>query len=807
MASKTLTAKVSFDTSSAEAKLKRLNNLINNINKAVTSGAKGSKLESSLAKQVIQAEKVKQATLKTGLAQQKVNEATVKTQLAEQRLALQTERTKAGIERIKATQEKCANSAKTIETSIKNWATGARSTNSVLGSVWQKLRGIAATYLGIMGMKAMVSTSDTITGTQNKLNNLNGGNTDLTQNQMDKMYASANKVRMEYTDMASNASKAMTLAGDAFQGNIDNAIRFQEIMAETYALGGASDAEKSSSMYQMIQALGAGTLAGDELRSVREGAPLAYQAIEKYVQGVMAQSDATKDYASKSLKDIAADGLVTSEMVVAAVMNAGSQIDKQFDKTAMTFGQAWTRIKNAAIKAFEPISNMLNKMLNDAAKNGAFEKIENAFWKLSQVLQVIFQKIYEAVCWIVDNWNWLKHVIIGALILMISYYLLKLGVAIYCTTQEIIQWVLLNSQMLVTLGTIAIIIAAVLALLYVFILWKIGAIDTCQAIVSALLIVGIAVALIGLLIGNWIVVIIGLVIAAIGLIVQYLDYFLAILYSVVSVIWNLIVTLVIKIIKDAVLPLTTAWDNFANFFGNLFNDPIAAIIRCFENLADCVLSILQTIANGIDAIFGSNLASAVQGWREGLSSKADELVEKYGNGTYEEKSNATDKVEEILNSVQNSLLWDTSDAWNTGMEHGASAKEWLSGLGSGLQTGFDDILGLNFDEMMGGFANANDDAYNVGNAYSAPNYEDLLGDIADNTGSMADSMELTQEDLEYLRRIADMEWKKEFTTASITVDMSNYNTISGENDLDGIVEKLADKLYDEMNAVANGVYE
>ena len=51
-----------------------------------------------------------------------------------------------------------------------------------------------------------------------------------------------------------------------------------------------------------------------------------------------------------------------------------------------------------------------------------------------------------------------------------------------------------------------------------------------------------------------------------------------------------------------------------------------------------------------------------------------------------------------------------------------------------------------------------------------------------------------------------MEWKKEYTTASITVDMSNYNTINGESDLDGIVTKLADKLYEEMNVVANGVY-
>ena len=51
-----------------------------------------------------------------------------------------------------------------------------------------------------------------------------------------------------------------------------------------------------------------------------------------------------------------------------------------------------------------------------------------------------------------------------------------------------------------------------------------------------------------------------------------------------------------------------------------------------------------------------------------------------------------------------------------------------------------------------------------------------------------------------------MEWKKEFTTANITVDMSNYNTINGDGNLDGIVTKLADRLYEELDSVANGVY-
>ena len=92
------------------------------------------------------------------------------------------------------------------------------------------------------------------------------------------------------------------------------------------------------------------------------------------------------------------------------------------------------------------------------------------------------------------------------------------------------------------------------------------------------------------------------------------------------------------------------------------------------------------------------------------------------------------------------------------------------------------------------------------NSYDANKALGDLGKTADNTGKMANAMDLAEEDLEYLRKIADMEWKKEFTTAEIKVDMSNYNTLNGDSDLDGIVTKLADKLYEELDMVANGVY-
>ena len=82
----------------------------------------------------------------------------------------------------------------------------------------------------------------------------------------------------------------------------------------------------------------------------------------------------------------------------------------------------------------------------------------------------------------------------------------------------------------------------------------------------------------------------------------------------------------------------------------------------------------------------------------------------------------------------------------------------------------------------------------------------MLGGIGSDVGDIKDSMDLSNDDLEYLRKIADMEWRNEFTTAEIRVDMTNNNTVNGERDLDGIVEYLSDVLRNEMTNVAYGVH-
>lgn len=802
MANKTLTAKVKLDTKSAEASLDRLAKKINKVQSAINKTSRKGGLEQSVDRAAIAQERLKQATLRT--------------QLAEEKLTAQKLKTAKAAQQVKTATDQAANSANKLSSSFK-------ASNTHANGLLTTIKRLAATYLGVMGMKAMITTSDTITSTENKLNALNGNDAGLTQNQMDKMYVSANKVRMGYTDMMANASKSMTLAGDAFQGNMDNAIRFQEIMAETYALGGASAPEMSTSMYQLIQALGAGTLAGDELRSVREGAPLAYKEIEKFAQGIYNTTD--------SLKDMASQGKITSEMVVAAIMNAGNEIDAKFNETSMTFGQAWNRIKNAAIKAFEPVSQMLNDMLNKAAENGAFEKIEQAFWDISKVIQIVFKVIEKTINWVIDNWDVVKNIIVAGLLVMAGVWAYQATVAVASAIATLmalsaVEW------------TILIIVAAVLALIYVFYLWKTGAIDTCEAIVYGILVIAAAVAIVALLFGAWPVALVAAVVAVLAIAFMFFEevmggifvvgvffknvglsvanFFVAI-WEWLKAVWNNFIAFIVNVATACGNVLSGVFENIGIWWNNICANMKAAfwdfIATCLDAVSE-LAPVIEAVASAFGAeISISDMANSASGKADtARASKQDyvDLGQAWNNGmntmSYQDLGNAWSSGMNTFDTWQDG--W-ASTAYNNGYEWGANVVESVNQWGSQWQSegsGFSlDNLGrkLGLDFSGSGFPSGS--GYDTSGAYNQP--ENLLGDIANDVGDIKDSVELSEEDLEYLRKIAEMEWKKEYThNNTITIDMTNNNSINSEGDWEGVVTKLRDVLFEELNIEADGVY-
>lgn len=756
MASKTLTATVKINTSNAEKSLQKLADKVNALNKAFDKASTGN---------------------------QKMEQSINRKAAAENRFANQVNKSNRGLSQ----------------------------QSSLMSDIVGKVRRLASAYLGVMGAKAMLTASDTITGAENKLNYVNDGDIAATQEQLDKMYDASQKARTSYTEMMSNVGKSMMLASSAFKDNVDNAIRFQEIMGKAYAISGASQAEQASSMYQMIQALNSGVLQGDELRSVREGATMAYQEIEKYAQALYN----TKD----SLKQMGSEGLITSDIVVAAITNAGDRIDEVFNNTAMTFGQAWTMIKNTALQVFKPILQQMNAFLNSDTGRAAIQGVTDAIVTLGQVVSVVWGIAEGFMTWWTNNWYWLKYVIIGVILTIVFYmaWMAVMAVVAWVTSLTPVFWIIVVIAILIT-WIVAVANTTKNACEFIYVV--------CLALGMGILMILAIVALIYLTTGITIMsttmmvvlFIVGIVLIVVAAIAAAGEQICGGILMAVSIVWNIFVALLTLIISNIVIPIATAWETFANFFANMFRDPVANIIYTFQHLADAVLGILENIAKAIDSIFGSNLAGAVNGWRSGLADKADALVKKYGNGQYKQEVDIVSKLNNMIGKGVDKFTWDSKDAYNTGAKFGKGIQTKINNFGSNIadmfntnkikKPGTSPSGGLNLDDFSGktGTGNADPNKKAKKGSNPAKKIGKNTGKTADNTGKMADSMKLTEEDLKYLKDIADREWKKEFTTANITVKMSNNNTIQGENDLDGLVTKLTDKLYEELDAVANGVY-
>lgn len=112
--------------------------------------------------------------------------------------------------------------------------------------------------------------------------------------------------------------------------------RATEVVNKVFKAGGAAASEQAAGILQLSQGLGSGLLQGDELRSVRENAPILAQAIADYYQVSIA-----------GLKKLGEEGKITSEGVFRAILAAQPKIEAAFSTTNATIQDGVTRVNNA----------------------------------------------------------------------------------------------------------------------------------------------------------------------------------------------------------------------------------------------------------------------------------------------------------------------------------------------------------------------------------------------------------------------------------------------------------------------------
>ena len=625
-------------------------------------------------------------------------------------------------------------------------------------SLMQTIKGAVAAYATIQTLSAALNLSDQLTSTTARLNLMNDG-LQTTQDLQNMIYLSAERARGSYQATADAVSKLGLMAGDAF-GSSEEIIAFMEQVNKQFTIAGTEAAGIDAAMLQLTQAMGSGVLRGEEYNSILEQAPNIIQAIADYMEVPKGQ-----------LKDMAAEGQITADIVKAAMFAAADDTNAKFEQMPKTFSQIWTSFQNTALMAFQPVLQRMNEIANSEAFQ---EFVNNAIEGLSLVAGIaleIFDLLVGVAGAVADNWSWLSPIIYGVAAALAVYYGWQLAVNAISAITKGIHIAMAIAQMIHAAATGAL-TAATAA--------EIAAQNGLNAALYACPIV-------------WIIVLIIALIALFYAAVAAVNKFAGTSVSATGIICgafmvaaafigNLFVTL-INFVIDIFVVLWNFIAAFANFFANVFTDPVGAVARLFFDLVDTVLSLLQSLASAIDTIFGSNLAGAVQGWRDSLSGWVDDT---FGKGT---------EVMAQLNADDMHLgRFEYGSAWDAGYSFGEGIDESIanfdpSSLFDTNVPGADDYANLgNYGSGIGGIGSGVDD-------------------IAGNTGKIADSMDITEEDLKYLRDIAEQEAINRFTTAEITIEQTNHNTVSGKMDLDGIVSGLTDAANEAVDRIAEGVHE
>ena len=426
-------------------------------------------------------------------------------------------------------------------------------------------------------------------------------------------------------------------------------------------------------------------------------------------------------------------------------------------------------MKNKALSIFNPILNKVNQVANSEKFTQVTNGVINGLAGIASVATVVLDLLIGGAALVVDNWSWLAPIVGGV---ATAFLVLNGAMLAYKTVTGIVNaletvkatrlamtTVATGAQTTATFAQTAAQYGLNAALMACPLTWIIILIIALVALFYA------AVAAVNHFAGTSV--------SATGLICGAFMAALAFIGNIFVALWNLVV--------DVFVMIYNLVATVANFIGNVFNDPVGAVARLFFDLADTVLSVLQALASAIDTIFGSNLAGSVQGWRDSLGGWVDST---FGKG---------EEIMEKLNAEDLHLgRFEYGAAFDMGYEFGQGVEDTVGGL-------------FDFSAMDSLGAADGLDAFNLGNTLDG--IYGNTGDTAGNTAAMSDALDIAEEDLAYMRDIAEREAINRFTTAEIKVEQHNENHISKDTDLDGIMDAWANDFAEKLDVSEEGVHE
>lgn len=656
----------------------------------------------------------------------------------------------------------------------------------------------------------LVEASDAYSGIMARINLVAGGQEQaIALNE--QIYQSALRARGPYDVMADSVSKIAMTAKEAFP-DPRTVVPFMENIQKLFNIGGTDTEHQKDALLQLTQALGSGKLQGDELRSIAEAAPL----IEKYIADYMGVS-------MGEIKQLGADGEITAEIIKNAILGATDEINKQFETIPLKWQDIWTNIESRVSHAFQPVYTEISKLANSPliksfadnivagaviGANAINGFINNVKW-LSNEISAFYDKNKFAIDTIIVGFG-------GAIGAVGLYGIALAGVAAKTAILGAI------SKVGYVLQFIAYIPTAIKLIRTLGIAQTLTAVSAAEMWGAIFLPIGAAVAGVYILTDGF---------NNLGVVIEYtFSILLGMLTSAGIALGGYIAYLVVYNGLQLLAAVYTFAYNTAIVITNA-SLSIAYARTVAVGIAQRAMAVASLLASGAMAILNAVISrnpipiliglivavvGAFIGWKIASNGLRNTLANVFGE-IAEFVANAINFMIEKINGLINAFnavkstvneIFGTNLSATSEITYRANTLEYKLGARQLAYNLYDTIT--NPFENLGVFNGIDNVPYTTPEIGTIPNYGDLAGtddtakntkDTADNTKKIAEAMDIMDEDLKFMRDIAEQEVINKYTTAKIEINMENINNISKDVDFDGIITHIGEQI---AEATANG---
>ena len=418
--------------------------------------------------------------------------------------------------------------------------------------------------------------------------------------------------------------------------------------------------------------------------------------------GIARTIEESMGWASGSIKQYAEDGKVTAQVVKNALLDMADQTNQKFESIPMTLSDAMTQAQNIVQHEVKQMAQSWNDFIQTDQGQEILGEAISLLSVMAQVGTDALAGIGSAALFAADNMDMILPILaavgLGFLLVKAQAVQAALGSAAVAGI-HMASWAAANWPILLLVALFA------------------GALIAAQQF-------GIGMQEVG------------------GWIGQVFGMTYAVGYNVFATLWNVIAS-------------------FAEFFANVFNDPVAAIAHLFSNALDTILSMVETVAGAIDALTGSHLQGAVSGFRGKLSGWVDDT---FGENAIQIKRMAN-------------------------LDIGATAAEW-GNYGANLGSKLDN-LDLDIGKLAGSF---NDLDLSGGNNIDKVAKVGKVGKV--------DDINLSDEDLKIYRDLAERRYmnKIELKTLAPEINVSIPESAGGNLTADDVTDYIRKMLIEQMNS-------